>query len=49
MDGPNCPVHGKPMHWLSTINQWEYHCPVCDMRYNRKLEPKPVDTGFVCE
>lgn len=35
MNGPNCPIDGTPMHWLSTWNQWEYYCPACDARYDR--------------
>lgn len=43
MNGPNCPIHGQPMEWLSTANEWEYYCKLCDWRYNRKLERKPED------
>lgn len=38
MNGPDCPVHaGVSMYLLSTWNQWCYHCPKCDKRYNEKL------------
>lgn len=43
MEGIPCPVHGKNMEWLATANEWEYYCEYCDLRYNRKGEPKPPD------
>ena len=41
MNGPDCPTHKVPMHWLSTRNEWEYFCPLCDKRYNAKMEVMP--------
>lgn len=41
MNGPDCPIHKKPMEWGSTTNQWKYVCRYCDKRYNAKLEPMP--------
>lgn len=38
MNGPDCPVHGTPMDWLSTLNEWEYYCRECDMRYNARMK-----------
>ena len=41
MNGPDCPIHGTPMDWLATTNEWEYACRACDRRYNVELEPMP--------
>lgn len=41
MNGPDCPIHHKPMGWLSTWNQWEYYCEACDKRYNRNMKTMP--------
>ncbi len=38
MNGPPCPVHGTDMDWLSTINEWEYYCKTCDVRYNQNMK-----------
>lgn len=43
MDGPDCPIHRKPMWWLSTWNEWEFYCKECDKRYNKKFEVMPKD------
>ena len=47
MKGPYCPIHAMPMDWLSTSNEWEYYCPLCDRRYNQTLEPKPEEPEIV--
>ena len=43
MKGPNCPIHTwHPMDWLSTLNEWQYYCRLCDLRYNARMESQPV-------
>ena len=29
--------------WLSTINEWEYHCEICDIRFNEAGVVRPED------
>ena len=38
--GVNCPKCGDrdKTEWISTTNEWEYYCPTCDIRFNRKGE-----------
>lgn len=35
MEGKDCPRCGKVSDWLATTNEWEYHCPDCDIRFNK--------------
>lgn len=34
VDGLDCPQCNKPARTLATINEWEYYCPVCKVRFN---------------
>ena len=43
MSGPDCPIHGKPMDYLSTWNQWKYYCKQCDKRYNDSYQTMGED------
>lgn len=39
MWGPNCPRCGKgPTDLLSTLNEFEYYCKPCDIRFNKERE-----------
>ena len=35
MTGISCPRCHRDSDWISTVNQWEYKCMHCDIRFNR--------------
>lgn len=38
MEGNSCPQCSKSSDWLGTTNEWEFYCPVCDVRFDRNNE-----------